>query len=34
MGRGVKAEKGKEKERVGKWSLAMTTWREGGREGE
>jgi hypothetical protein len=36
MGRGVKrvakAEKGREKERVEKWGLAMDTWREGGRE--
>jgi hypothetical protein len=35
MGRGVKrlaeAEKGREKERVEKWGLAMATWR-GGRE--
>jgi hypothetical protein len=36
MGRGVKrvaeAEKGREKERVEKWGLAMATWREEGRE--
>jgi hypothetical protein len=34
MGRGVErvveAEKGRQKERVDKWRLAMTTWREGG----
>jgi hypothetical protein len=36
MERGVKRvadkEKGREKERVEKWGLAMATWREGGRE--
>jgi hypothetical protein len=36
MGRGVKkvveAEKGREKEGVDKWRLAMTTWKEGVRE--
>jgi hypothetical protein len=36
MGRGVKrvaeAGKGREKEKVEKWRLAMKTWREGGRE--
>jgi hypothetical protein len=36
MGRRVKrvmeTEKCREKERVEKWRLAMTTWREGGKE--
>jgi hypothetical protein len=38
MGRGVKrvveAEKGREKERVGKWRLAMATWKGEGGNGE
>jgi hypothetical protein len=38
MGRGVKrvveAEKGREKERVGKWRPAMTMWRGWGGDGE
>jgi hypothetical protein len=36
MGRGInrvaEAEKGREKERMEKQKLAMTKWREGGRE--
>jgi hypothetical protein len=38
MGRGIKRvvgeKKGREKERVEKWRMAMTTWREVGREGD
>jgi hypothetical protein len=36
MRRGIKrvveAEKGRKKERIEKWRLAMTMWREGDRE--